>query len=49
VAIIAAVACTWWVQQSSIAAESAGFYLVILTAGYLVVRLFGRNAANGDI
>jgi AAT family amino acid transporter len=49
VAIIAAVACTWWVQQSSIAAESAGFYLVILTAGYLLVRLFGRNAANGDI
>lgn len=49
VAIISAVACTWWVQQSSIAAESAGFYLVILSAGYLAVRLFGRNAANGDI
>src|SRR5262245_19342786 len=38
IAIIAAVACTWWVQQSSVAAKSAVFYLLILSAGYLVVR-----------
>ncbi len=49
VAIIAAVACTWWVQQSSVAAESAVFYLVLLSAGYLAVRFSGRNSANDDI
>jgi L-asparagine transporter-like permease len=38
VAVIAAVACTWWVSQSSVAAKSAGIYLVVLSAGYLLVR-----------
>jgi AAT family amino acid transporter len=37
-AIIAAIACTWWVSQSSVAAKSAGIYLVVLTAAYLVVK-----------
>ena len=44
IAIIAAVACTWWVQQSSVAAKSAVFYLLILSAGYLVAR--GRQAST---
>jgi L-asparagine transporter-like permease len=44
VAIIAAVACTWWVQQSSVAAKSAVFYLLILSAGYLVAR--GRQSST---
>jgi L-asparagine transporter-like permease len=38
IAIIATVACTWWVQQSSVAAKSAVFYLLILSAGYFVLR-----------
>jgi len=38
VAIVAAVACTWWVQQSSVAAKSAVFYLLILSVAYLLVR-----------
>jgi amino acid transporter, AAT family len=38
VAIVAAVACTWWVSQSSVAAKSAVFYLLILSAAYLLVR-----------
>ena len=38
VAIIATIASTWWVQQSSVAARSAVFYLLILSAGYLLVR-----------
>jgi amino acid transporter, AAT family len=38
IAIVAAVACTWWVQQSSVAAKSAVFYLTILTAAYFLVR-----------
>ncbi|HWG49729.1 MAG TPA: amino acid permease [Candidatus Acidoferrales bacterium] len=38
VAIVAAVACTWWVQQSSVAAKSAGFYLALLTLAYFLVR-----------
>jgi L-asparagine transporter-like permease len=37
-AIVAAVACTWWVQQSSVAARSAGFYLAILTLAYFLIR-----------
>lgn len=44
IAIIAAVACTWWVQQSSVAAKSAVFYLLILSAGYWVAR--GRQASK---
>jgi L-asparagine transporter-like permease len=31
VAIVAAIACTWWVSQSSVAAKSAGIYLVVLS------------------
>jgi L-asparagine transporter-like permease len=37
-AVVAAVAGTWWVQQSSIAAKSAVFYLAILSAGYWLAR-----------
>jgi hypothetical protein len=36
IAIVAAIACTWWVSQSSVAAKSAGIYLVVLTAYWLV-------------
>lgn len=38
VAIVAAVACTWWVQQSSVAARSAIFYFVILSIAYFLAR-----------
>ena len=38
VAIVAAIACTWWVSESSVAAQSAGIYLVVLTAAYVLVR-----------
>jgi amino acid transporter, AAT family len=38
VAIIAAIASTWWVQQSSVAARSAVFYFVILSGAYWLVR-----------
>ena len=38
IAIVAAIVCTWWVSQSSVAAKSAGIYLVVLTVAYLVVR-----------
>jgi amino acid transporter, AAT family len=38
VAVVAAIACTWWVSQSSVAAKSAGIYLVVLSVGYLLVR-----------
>jgi len=38
IAIVAAIACTWWVSQSSVAAKSAGIYLVVLSVAYLVVR-----------
>jgi L-asparagine transporter-like permease len=38
VAVVAAIACTWWVSQSSVAAKSAGIYLVVLTAAYLLVK-----------
>jgi L-asparagine transporter-like permease len=44
IAIIAAVACTWWVQQSSVAAKSAGFYLLILTGAYF---LAARDKSKG--
>jgi amino acid transporter, AAT family len=37
-AVVAAVAATWWVSQSSIAVKSAGIYLVALTVAYLLVR-----------
>jgi AAT family amino acid transporter len=38
IAIVAAIACTWWVSQSSVAAKSAGIYFVVLSAGYWLVR-----------
>jgi len=38
IAIIAAVTCTWWVQQSRVAAKSAVLYLLFLSAGYWLVR-----------
>ncbi len=38
VAVVAAVACTWWVSQSSVAAKSAGFYLLILSVAYWGVK-----------
>src|SRR6476659_9915800 len=38
IAIVAAIACTWWVSQSSVAAKSAGIYLVVLTVAYWVVK-----------
>jgi hypothetical protein len=36
--VVAAVAGTSWVSQSSVAAKSAGIYLVVLTVAYFVVR-----------
>jgi L-asparagine transporter-like permease len=38
IAIVATVASTWWVQQSSVAAKSAVFYLVVLSAAYMLAR-----------
>ena len=38
IAIVAVVASTWWVQQSSVAAKSAVFYIVILSGAYWLVR-----------
>jgi L-asparagine transporter-like permease len=38
IAVVAAVACTWWVSQSSVAAKSAVFYLLILSVAYWLVR-----------
>jgi L-asparagine transporter-like permease len=43
VAIVASIACTWWVSQSSVAAKSAVIYLVVLTAAYWLVRSRGSN------
>ena len=43
VAVVAAIAGTWWVQQSSVAARSAGIYLFFLTAAYWGVK---RNKSN---
>src|SRR5579859_1942701 len=38
VGVIAAIALTSWVSQSSIAAKSAGIYLVVLTLAYFITR-----------
>ncbi|HKF21292.1 MAG TPA: amino acid permease [Candidatus Angelobacter sp.] len=38
IAVVAAVACTWWVSQSSVAAKSAVFYLLILSVAYWIAR-----------
>lgn len=47
VAIVGAVACTWWVQQSKVAATSAVVYLLVLTAAYLIVRKNRPSDAPG--
>jgi hypothetical protein len=46
---VAAIACTWWVSQSSVAAKSAGIYLVVLTVAYWLVRKrkIGKTADEG--
>jgi amino acid transporter, AAT family len=44
VAVVAAVACTWWVSQSKVAAESAVFYLLILSVAYFVAGRANRGA-----
>jgi L-asparagine transporter-like permease len=38
IAIVASIACTWWVSQSSVAAKSAGIYLVVLSVAYWLVK-----------
>jgi L-asparagine transporter-like permease len=43
IAVIAAIASTWWVQQSSVAARSAGIYVVVLSVAYWGVK---RNKSN---
>ena len=47
VAIVASIACTWWVQQSSVAAKSAVIYLVVLTVAYWLVRKKNTRAKSG--
>ncbi|MGC2741570.1 MAG: amino acid permease [Candidatus Angelobacter sp.] len=49
VAIVASIACTWWVSQSSVAAQSAGIYLVVLSVAYWLVRKrkIGKTADEG--
>jgi len=49
VAIVAAVACTWWVSQSSVAAKSAGIYLVVLSVAYFLVRKNSLSGKHGDL
>ncbi|HET9365933.1 MAG TPA: amino acid permease [Candidatus Angelobacter sp.] len=48
VAIVASIACTWWVSQSSVAAKSAVIYLVVLSAAYLLVRKKDAPARSGS-
>ena len=43
VAVVAAIAGTWWVSQSSVAAKSAIFYLLVLSAAYWVVGKKGKT------
>jgi L-asparagine transporter-like permease len=45
IAIVVAIACTWWVSQSSIAVKSAVIYLVVLSAAYLLVKKTGTTPA----
>ena len=49
IAIVASIACTWWVSQSSVAAKSAGIYLVVLTAAYLLMpgKKLAASSGNG--
>ncbi len=44
IAIVASIACTWWVSQSSIAVKSAVIYLVVLSVAYLLVKKKGVTA-----
>ncbi|MFI5103769.1 MAG: hypothetical protein ACHP79_02490, partial [Terriglobales bacterium] len=37
IAIIATVACTWWVQQAKVAAQSAVVYLLVLGGAYFLM------------
>jgi len=46
VGIVASVACTWWVKQSAVAAQSAGIYLVVLTVAYFLMRKGSRAATE---
>ncbi|MGC2698319.1 MAG: amino acid permease [Candidatus Angelobacter sp.] len=46
VAVVAAIAGTSWVSQSSIAAKSAGIYLVVLTLAYLLVQKRAEKPAE---
>lgn len=46
VAVVATIACTWWVQQSSVAAKSAVFYLIVLSAAYWLVGRTRPVTAN---
>jgi L-asparagine transporter-like permease len=48
IAIVASIACTWWVSQSSVAAKSAGIYLVVLTAAYLLMPRKKLAASSGN-
>jgi L-asparagine transporter-like permease len=47
-AVVAGVACTWWVSQSSVAAKSAGIYLVVLSLGYLLVGRKTRDTNSAS-
>lgn len=47
-AVLAAIAGTWWVQQSSVAAKSAIFYLVVLSLAYVIVRRSGSTAKGAS-
>lgn len=46
IAIVAAIASTWAVPQSRVAAESAGLYVLILTAAYWLVRRARERQRN---
>ena len=47
--IVLSVGATWWVKQAAVAAESAGIYLVVLTAAYWLMRKGApRSAAESD-
>jgi L-asparagine transporter-like permease len=48
VAIVASIACTWWVSQSSVAAKSAVIYLVVLTVAYWLVRKAKVQSRRND-
>jgi L-asparagine transporter-like permease len=47
-AVVAAVAGTWWVQQSRIAAKSAVVYLAMLSAGYWLARQVNPTEKDAD-